>query len=501
MTFPASRALAAAALALALGACSDASTAPTAARIAGADAPGRSESTNPALIPNAVRYRDAGGKPAHGRAGSATLDALALLGRDGTTALELRAGQVDGAAGAFVTHAQVKRIGLEGTTGFATNHHAGLDAPIPLPGLGRGSPLRVQAHVRGADPHRTGVVTVTETVKLRPDLSVTLSAPQGVHPGTPVNITAVVAEENGDVGASADCELRVDGVRVDQSPDVWVDAGDAVSCTFTHTFPAAGTYTVEVRAAATRPADWDDANNAATASVAVTERTPAIESNAYVEQTVGFERQASVNRWADATGHGEDTYESRRDRALQIGTMSGYMPTRISGPVRIDVSQSSGGATLHAARWTAGTGADWCTSVKEGGVSFYGCSKSYYGGLWEETAFTYERYAGTVTYHSYAHTRMWMDGAEQEYGYTFNQSFVYGSGTLSPLGSEYRFDVRITAVDGTEYVARSIVPLTTRVDEGGFPQACSREELGGGGFREYCNLSEHRYVVTSGFGQ
>lgn len=492
-----SLALAAGALALALGACSDLSTEPGAARIA--NAPARSESAAPALIPNSVRYRDAGGKPATGRSGSATLEALALLGRDGTTSLELRAGQIDGSAGAVVTHAQVKRLGDDGTSGFVTNHHGGLDAPIQLPGLGRGSPLQVQANIRGADPHRTGVVTVTTPVRRRPDLAVSFTPPPGAHPGVPVNLTAVVAEENGDVGARTDCELRVDGVRVDQAANVWVDAGDAVSCAFTHTFPAAGTYAVEVRAARTAPADWDEANNAASASVTVAERTPDIPSSAYVEQMVGFEREWSASRWADATGHGEDAFQSRRERALQIATMSGIMSLRIPGPVQIDLSQTSGGATLHAARWTGGAEAGWCTTLRGDGTSFFGCSRSY--GAWDETYFSYERYAGTVTYHSHWHSRTWLGGAPLEDSYTFNQAFVYGSGTLPPLGSDYRFDVRITAADGTVYEARAVVPLATSLSQGGFPEACDRTELGAGAFREYCNGSEFRYVVTSGFSE
>jgi hypothetical protein len=496
MTFHRSRALAATALALALGACSDLATDPAAAPIASASA--RSESAAPALIPNSVRYRDTGGKPATGRSGSATLEALALLGRDGTTTLELRAGQTDGSAGAVVTHAQVRRLGDEGTHGFVSNHTTGLDAPIPLPGLRRGSPLQVQANIRGADPHRTDVVTVAESVKLRPDLAVTLTPPQGVRAGVPANITAVVSEENGDMGARADCQLRVDGVLVDQAANVWVDAGDAVSCAFTHTFPSAGSYTVEVRAASVSPADWDPANNAASATVAVADRATPIPVSAYVDQTVGYERESSVNRWADAGGHGEETYENRRERALQIATMAGIIPVRISGPVQIQVSQSAAAGTLHSASWTAGAGPDWCTFVTSGGVSFFGCAQSF--GAWEETSFSYERYSGTVTYHSHWHSRVWLGGAPQEDSYTFNQAFVFGDGTLPNLGSEYRFDVRITAVDGTVYEAGASVPLTTHVNEGGFPEICEREDGANGTFWEYCNSSEFRYVVTSGFG-
>jgi hypothetical protein len=68
----------------------------------------------------------------------------------------------------------------------------------------------------------------------------------------------------------------------------------------------------------------------------------------------------------------------------------------------------------------------------------------------------------------------------------------------APAGGRGRFDVRITAADGTLYQARVAVPLTTRVDAGGFPEACDRQDGANGAFTEYCNSSEFRYVVTSG---
>jgi hypothetical protein len=68
----------------------------------------------------------------------------------------------------------------------------------------------------------------------------------------------------------------------------------------------------------------------------------------------------------------------------------------------------------------------------------------------------------------------------------------------APAGGRGRFDVRITAADGTLYQARVAVPLTTRVDAGGFPEACDRQDGANGTFTEYCNSSEFRYVVTSG---
>src|SRR5262249_3409393 len=111
-----------------------------------------------------------------------------------------------------------------------------------------GSRIQVQANVRGIDGRRTDVVTLTETVKLGPALHVDLSIPGGAVVGTPVVITATVTETNGQVGTRTDCVLYVDGQPVDRADDIWVDAGDAVSCAFSYTFPRAGTYQVEVRA-------------------------------------------------------------------------------------------------------------------------------------------------------------------------------------------------------------------------------------------------------------
>src|SRR5918994_1013185 len=51
--------------------------------------------SKPQLVPNARRYKDTGMKPATGRSGSASLAARALLGKDGTTTIEMSTGQLD----------------------------------------------------------------------------------------------------------------------------------------------------------------------------------------------------------------------------------------------------------------------------------------------------------------------------------------------------------------------------------------------------------------------
>ncbi|HEV3050118.1 MAG TPA: hypothetical protein VGX50_07410, partial [Longimicrobium sp.] len=120
------RTLAAAAVfALALGACTDVPTAAP-ARIAQPDQPARTVSASGAtLIPNTIKYRDNGGKPATGRAGSAVLQAFALLGKDGRTELQYSAVSADPWQWmpGTITRVQVKALDADGTVMFTQNEN------------------------------------------------------------------------------------------------------------------------------------------------------------------------------------------------------------------------------------------------------------------------------------------------------------------------------------------------------------------------------------------
>ena len=107
--------------------------------------------------------------------------------------------------------------------------------------------IQVQANVRGIDGNRTDVVTLTAGVVHAAQLQVALQLPGQASLGRPVVINGIVSEVGGDVGTRADCVLFVDGQEVDRANDIWVDAGDVVTCAFTYTFTSAGHHTVEVR--------------------------------------------------------------------------------------------------------------------------------------------------------------------------------------------------------------------------------------------------------------
>jgi hypothetical protein len=214
------------------------------------------------FTPNMVKYRDTSLPHATGRAGDSTIDAIALLGKDGTTDLTVTAnGSID--------KVQLK---ADGDAAVNYNNLSGTTFNQRLDGLAVHLPLQVQANVSSAGSSREDVVTADEIVKLRPDLVVTaVRAPDRAMPGLPFEVSATVRELNGDVGARADCVLAVNGVEVDRSRGIWVDARDSVTCKFAAVLQTMGEQTLTVSASNVDPGDWDDGNNSASATITIAE--------------------------------------------------------------------------------------------------------------------------------------------------------------------------------------------------------------------------------------
>ena len=252
-------------------ACADSSTAPLAKTPLLRRDVANAGASRPTRFANRIKYSDKGLKNGHGRAGLSSLEARALLGRDGQTTLDISTGVIDGAPGTSVLNKiQIKLFAPDGTQQTTTNYN-GLSSPVfqaTIPGRARGSALEVKGNIGTIDVNRTDVVTLSETVKLRPDVSVDrITAPAQSQLGMPVNISAVISENNGDVGARADCVLAIDGVEAHRARGIWVDAGRSVSCLFSHLFPTTGTKQLTVSAVLVNPGDWSASNNSATQTI------------------------------------------------------------------------------------------------------------------------------------------------------------------------------------------------------------------------------------------
>lgn len=317
--------------------------------VAGTAAPVLAQSNVP-RYPNSRKYSDTGARPATGRSGSAVVETRAMLARNMTMVVEASTGALEAGAGpGQIVKAQLK-------IGDRTQNFNGLTGggywSASVPGVARATSVQVQTNVRGIDPRRTDVVTVATPAVLRPDVAVrsVTGAPES-RPQMPVHFYATVAELNGDLGARANCVLSVNDVVVDSADGIWVDAGDVVTCEFTHVFDTAGTYAVKVSATGVAPGDWDGANNSAATSITVLNPDRTIR-NGYMAAFVNryFNDSVSGRYGCVVDGYSCDFEQRYGSRYLWSNLQAGGWTQGMSAPVdRLEVQAYLNGMIQHKA--------------------------------------------------------------------------------------------------------------------------------------------------------
>jgi hypothetical protein len=500
--------VAAAALALFAGACTDTPTTTPSARAPGGPPSFSTSASGPALVSNAVKYRDQGGKPARGRSGSAELVALARLDREGVTRLSFGAQHAEHGWSGTMTRAQLKASSPDGQHKFTRNltepdpaygsgPHAGIRGYLEMQGLGAGDRIQVQANVTGLDPHRVDVVSVTERVKRIPDLTVGMTAPGEAMTGTPVTILAAVREANGDLGTHAVCELLVAGAVVDWGAPAWVDAGDVVTCAMSWTPTVAGTYPVEVRVATSYDAEWDTGNNSDAGTIQVHGDGPGFTTVASFYQATQVDSSVRYERWRSGPYNGEFRDERADARTDQSASYWGYTQARMTGTIDVRATMSTGGVMadeLEFSHVAEDQESYWCTFQWSFRSMFRLCAG---GGLaYPWTEFAYSLTAGSVTYHSQGFSRTWDDLSGTESVYHWNTG--YGYDDAIPLADDWTFDVRMN-----EHVLQRSLPLV-RSDPWTFsyPWYCNTWEEPEWEYSSYdCSGSTHAGYQVTGYAE
>jgi hypothetical protein len=514
---PTARALAVLALAAA-AACSSDATSPTDPRAA-PDAAGPSASRAAGHL-NTGKYRDTSLPHATGRSGSATLSASAVLGSDGRTRLEVTSGSIHypGEARGELAKLQVKAWGPDGEHLLTQNVQRPSTGPtytVVLAGIPAGSSFQVQANVRGIDNRRTDVVTVTETSRLGPALRTDIDLPEQVIVGVPTVITSTVRETNGQAGTTTSCVLYVDGVEVDRIDDVWVDAGDEVSCAFTYTFTRPGQHDVRV-SLENDPSQTGLLQPAPSASGDVT----AVDPNpvptwraSVLDRTVTTDARFDLTWWKPDGSHKEyeqSTGESPRSQTISLnGTIARATEFPLAD-VELALSSNAAG-TFQTGSWSGLVAAapdengQTCVSqmIVDQGGQFTLCSTGT--GFGGSTAYGYTRFAGTVTYHSRGFSRTWDNVAGTLTYWTWNDApeTYAGGGQMRQLGTSVGIQLSITDGVGT-YQVNAAVPLTS-FDEllSEVPYTCTQEALYWllGGVQTVCEGRTERAFGWSGTAQ
>ena len=423
---------------------------PTSARLSPHSLPALTDAGGgSSLFSNAVKYRDAGAKPATGRSGSASIESRALLGKDGVTLVELTTGILDdpGTPPGQIVKVQTKLFSPDNGKTVTTNDKV-VDGKgywsESYAGLLRNGTVQTQANVRGIDPERTDVVTTTNLVKLRPDVAaLQVSGPARAYTGTLVEFVALIAEHNRDVGARAACVLFVDDAEVARGSGIWVDAGSSVSCAFRTTFATTGTKTVRVDVSGVTPGDWDPANNSASTTIEVVDPSvPLSYSAAAYHYKYSYSYQYS---WAYTGGDfGNSTEVGKRDESGAY--VSAWTPSALQLPLAsASFSMSRDGSPFRSIiasdiyYFDDGYGGT-CFSTGTNGISIYGCAYS-----WGQANIVGHVYGGHVAY--------FVKGFDNRNGsWSYNYEYIDGEGPFD-IGKTVALDLRVADATGTTYTA------------------------------------------------
>jgi hypothetical protein len=473
----------------------------------------------PARVPNKQPYRVTARATVTGRTGSAMMSARALIDRDQHGSLEVVSGDFETPPVGTLARFQLKTYDGNGDL-VSTNSYSGLNNAslvMPISRLDRGQALDIQGNIRNVDNTRTDVVSVTAVAALRPDIAVLrVSAPAVARVGFPVQISAAIAELNHDTGARASCVLFVDAAPVDQAEGIWVDAGDTVSCAFTHVF-AAGAHELRVDATHVNPGDWDTGNNSASGSVTVlADEVPFDAVSAWVAEEHDHYRIHSTgySRHNDGSGYIR-SFDVLMDQArdTQEAQYSAYVAGLVNFPLtQVAVAQWTDDTLIHRGVYngfaaTSSTASITCGNLlDDAGLAVYVavCVRGA-GTDAVVTLVTYTRYVGAVTYFSSQYDAAWYEtpyGNVPIYTYSNNNGQSASVGSLASFGSTYRFEVSLLS-GATEYskpVSMALGPIQVRTDVT-HPWVCQEFSDPLYGYKkicdEYINLISGRFAAVN----
>jgi hypothetical protein len=302
---------------------------------------------------HADHYRDRGAKPSKAAALGVAVQSRALLDKSGTTDFELTTGQLDSsiAPSGNIDQVKLRAVRPDGKKMFEKDFEhlrAGGYFHQAFNGLPHGLRIETKTHVSGFGRGKETVPFKLDNVVLyRPDVTVSsLQYPTVVRPKTFVTFSAVVAERMNDVGAHFDCELLIDGARVDAVPHMWIDAGSTGTCRLTYKFDGSGNHTVAVRAQNVTPGDFDGSNNQISGRIVVEDPAQIFYSASVDEVTDVFDQITDTYASASSTSpdqHVKTTFTT----SFQGRLFNGSIPAPVKWPLaRIGYSDTSDGRSL-----------------------------------------------------------------------------------------------------------------------------------------------------------
>jgi len=476
---------------------------------------------SPQLRPNSERPPERNPSASTGRAGNASMTARALVSKTGSTELEVTTGALDTAGPpGSITKLQLTGFDADGNTAW-TKNYTGLSGAgsvrYTYDAFVRGMPLQVQANISGIDGHRTNVISLPVTVKARPDLVVArIEHPPEAPAATPIVIDAVVREIVGDTRAVANCYLEVDGLRVDEIRGLFVDGGQAATCSFTHIFESAGSHDVRVTLGDIVPGDDDLTNNAGTSQIVIRNRDSAAPVDYFLE-AYDFVEESDYHSygWFDQTDYDGTSgdFSSRSGNLFLDESSFVYASSSVAArwPLAVSYRGIADGAAIMqfssdqlepTVSWSDGGShwSQWFQLVENN--EYVLISSGAFNGI-ENTNIQIQRWAGQYRFYSYQYERTFNAYTGETYFYSFvseccPETWEY-AGMHWPMTSSFAAELSITDSAGREFSVQDSTPLSVLENHHEpWTESCHTQEWDGG-VASFCTGSLFRRSHTAGF--
>src|SRR5512133_3774267 len=258
-----------------------------------------------AAVLGAVAPANATGVEHHGASDAYTVQLQALTGGSDGTQLTVRIGAAPGlAVPQALTSLKLKVYGAGGRL-VRTWKWAAVPAPggvatnLSIGNLPRHRRLEAETAITVGTPAQTYVLHTATRTLLRPDLIVEDVVPEQTLAGTPTSIGAVIAEQNGDVAATATVSLSAVPGAIEA---VAVPPGGRVTVHFKPvTFANAVPIETNVALAGVVPSETNVTNNARTATVDVTQHQVSLPRRVLFPSLVGYGAQFGMHLYAPVT--------------------------------------------------------------------------------------------------------------------------------------------------------------------------------------------------------
>jgi hypothetical protein len=239
--------------------------------------------------------------------GPYSLALRALTGPQGADLMITLTAAPDAAPVETLKKVQIKVFGAGGDAVVAVQNPENValengSADFDLGQVPRGRRIEAKVLVQTSEDLPTYVVKGEATTRLRPDLVVTaVYAPPQTTTSRPIDVTADVAEINGETGATAKATLMLGPTQLADPVPISIDAGGHASVTFNGVkMPNPVPSEVSVFVSDADPAETDDTNNARTRTIDVTENE--LTSNVLLPDLGGYGVQFGDHVYAPISG-------------------------------------------------------------------------------------------------------------------------------------------------------------------------------------------------------